>query len=264
LHFNLFPCIAFHFNLFPCIALHYIAFSLHCKLFFIALHYCGVGVSLEHFVGWVSLLNFLWVGCSAISWVGRLSVIWSVGCNLECWVLSLISSGGVVGGMSAMEGESVCPQAAVGSSSQRKKKASTDAAHSAKVERGRVKRHHRQNTLVYYASSRNRDNAQPLETACVPHSIAAVGSNGSNDLTRTMAVPPPAAPMGDSQAASPAESSDARNGGVAANFIVISTSEDGGAETPTDLQEVSVPDTSDEFDEDEESVNPKKKQKKKL
>jgi hypothetical protein len=122
------------------------------------------------------------------------------------------------------------------------------------VERGRVKRHHRQNTLVYYASSRNRDNAQPLETArIVPHSIS-----------ETSAVPPPAAPMGDSEGGSPGESSDARNGEVAANCIIISTSEDGGAETPTDLQEVSVPDTSDEFDEDEESVNPKKKQKKKL
>jgi hypothetical protein len=50
-----------------------------------------------------------WMFCNLVGWASL--------CNLECWVLSLISSGGVVGCMSAMEGDSVCPQAGVGSSS---------------------------------------------------------------------------------------------------------------------------------------------------
>ena len=128
-----------------------------------------------------------------------------------------------------------------------------------------MKRQHRQNTLVYYASSRNRDNVRPLETARnVPHPHPHSGSDASNDMMQASVVPPPAAPMcvSDAIAASPAESSDARHGGVATCIIISSTSEDGGAETPTDLQEVSVPDTDEDFDEDGESVNPKKKPRK--
>ena len=161
--------------------------------------------------------------------------------------------------MSVMEGDGVSPQAGASSSSQRKKKANTDAhhksAHSAKVERGRVKRQHRQNTLAYYASSRNRENAKPLEIARnVLHPISKPGSDGSNDLMRPSVVPPPASPMGDSDSGSPAESFDACHGGVVNCIIISNTSEDGGAETPTDLQEVSVPDTDEDFDEDGESL----------
>jgi len=86
------------------------------------------------------------------------------------------------------------------------------------------------------------------------------------DPLRASTPPPPAAAadMGDSDfiAASPAESSDARHGGLPNCIIISNTSEDGGVDTTCNLQEVSVPDTSDEFDEDEETVNPKKKQKK--
>ena len=172
--------------------------------------------------------------------------------------------------LSTMEGDGVSPHAGASSSSKRKKRAPDahrESAANAKVERGRVKRQHRQNTLVYYASSRNRENASPLETARnVPHPISAIGSDGSNDTVPASAAPPqPAvAPVGNSDAvaASPAESSDARHGGVPSCIIISSSSDDGGAETPTDLQEVSLPDTDEDFDEDGESLNPKKKPKK--
>jgi hypothetical protein len=158
----------------------------------------------------------------------------------------------------------------------RKKKASTDAhresAHSAKVERGRVKRQHRQNTLVYYASTRNRDNATPLEIVRnVPTPISAAGSGASNNQVlpsaestlRESPPPPTAAPMGsDAVASSPAESSDARHGGVLTCIVISSTSEDGGANATGDLQEVSNPDSYEDVDEDGESVNPKKKPRK--
>jgi hypothetical protein len=163
------------------------------------------------------------------------------------------------------DGDGVSPHpGAASASSQRKKRASTDAhcqsALSAKVERGRVKRVHRQNTLVYYTSSRNRENTMPLETARnAPHPISVY----SDDLMRASAASPPA-PMEhlDAVAASLGESSDARHGGPANCIIVSSTSEDGGAETPTDLQEVSVLGSDESFDEDGEGGNPKKKPKK--
>ncbi len=158
-----------------------------------------------------------------------------------------------------MDGDGVSPNPVAASSFlQRKKRASTDAqresALSAKAERGRVKCIHRQNTLVYYASSRNRENTMPLETARnAPHPI----SVDSDDLVGASAAPPPA-PMEhlDAVAASLGESSNARHGGPANCIIVSSTSEDGGAETPTDLQEVSILGSDESFDEDGEGGNP--------
>jgi hypothetical protein len=149
-------------------------------------------VSLCNLVGWVYLWYFLWVGCLfAISRVGCLSAFSRVGClsailRVGCLPASSIGWGGVRGSLFAMEGDGVSPHAEASSSSQRKKKANTDAhresAHNAKVERGRVKRQHRQNTLVYYASSRNRDNVRPLEIARnVPHPHPHSGSDASND-----------------------------------------------------------------------------------
>ena len=178
-----------------------------------------------------------------------------------------------------MDVDGVSPHAGANSGTQRKKKPSTDAhresALSAKAERGRVKRQHRQNTLVYYASTRNRDNAAPLEIVRnVGDASSATGSSASNDLLQPSAEPtlrasppPPdavAAPMGsDAVANTTAESSDARHGGLPNCIVISSTSEDGGADTTCDLQEVSNHD-SDDFDEDGDTVNPKKKQKKKL
>jgi hypothetical protein len=70
--------------------------------------------------------------------------------------------------------------------------------------------------------------------------------------------------MGDSDfvAASPVESSDARHGGLPNCIIISNTSEDGGADTTCNLQEVSVPNSDEDFDEDGESLNPKKKPRK--
>ena len=228
---------------------------------------------------YISLQVLVGVSLPAISWGGCLRAIsagWLFACKL-CWV-------GVKGNFSRGGGGVSLRWMAMGnllmrgatSSSQRKKRASTDArlesAQSAKVERGRVKRQHRHNTLVYNASSRNRDNVNPLETA--PPARSAAGSDASNDLMRASAVgdlrastpPPPAvAPAEDVVASNPARSSDARHGGLPSIIVISTTSEDGedgGAETPTDLQEVSLPDTDEDFDEDGESLNPKKNAKK--
>lgn len=62
----------------------------------------------------------------------------------------------------------------------------------------------------------------------------------------------------------PTLSSDARHEGPACFIVISSTSEDGGANTTNDLQEVSVPDSDEDYDEYVESLAPKKKQRKKL
>ena len=171
-----------------------------------------------------------------------------------------------------MDCDGVSPHAGASSSSQRKKRVSTEAhhssAHSAKVERGRVNCQHRQNTLVYYASYCNQLNAKPLELVPrnVSHPSSAPGSDASNDLLRASTPPPPAVVVlvGDSAvvAGSPAESSNARHGGQADYIIICSTLKDGGAETTNDLQEVSIPNSNENFDEDGESLAPKKIKKK--
>ena len=165
-----------------------------------------------------------------------------------------------------MDCDGVSPYAGASSSSKRKKRVSTEAhrssAHSAKVERGRVNRQLRQNTLVYYALSRNQSNVKRLELVPrnVPHPSSAPGSNASNDPLQASTPPPLAvvAHVGDSVvvAGSPAESSNTRHGGQADCIIISSTSEDGGAETTNNLQEVSVPDSNEDFDEDGESLAP--------
>jgi hypothetical protein len=100
----------------------------------------------------------------------------------------------------------------------------------------------------------------------VPHPSSAPGSDASNDPLRASAPPPPAvvAPVGDyaAVAGSPPESSDTRHGGQADCIIISSTSEDGGAKTTNDLQEVSVPVSGEDFDEDGETLAPKKNQEK--
>jgi hypothetical protein len=94
-----------------------------------------------------------------------------------------------------MDGNGVSPHAGASSSLQRKKRAITnvhrESAQFVKVERGRVKRQHRQNTLVYYASSRNRENVNPLESIRkVPHPCSAPGSDASNDLMQVSVLDP--------------------------------------------------------------------------
>ena len=139
-----------------------------------------------------------------------------------------------------------------------------------KVERGGVKRQLRQNTLVYYASTRNRDNATPLETVRnVPKPTSVAGSNASNDLVRASAVDPlRASPPHQLQLlrlwvqmllqAVLLSPLDARHGGLATCILISNTSEDGGAETTNDVQE-NVPDSVEDFDEDGESLPSKKK-----
>ena len=160
------------------------------------------------------------------------------------------------------------------SSHPRKKvctKAHRASALSAKVERGRVKHVHRQNTLMYYASSRNQTNAKPLEvgSTTMPLLSSALGSDGSNDSAppQTAPIVPKLvvkAPVGDfaAVARSPASESDARHEGYVECITLSSTSEDGGAETTNNLQEVSVPDSDEGYDEDIESLAPKKKPRK--
>jgi hypothetical protein len=72
------------------------------------------------------------------------------------------------------------------------------------------------------------------------------------------------APVGNSAAVagSPTLESDDRHNGNAYCIIISSTSEDGGAETTNNLQEVSVPDSDEDYDEDVESLAPKKKPRK--
>ena len=70
-----------------------------------------------------------------------------------------------------------------------------------------------------------------------------------------------AKPLGDSVAVAGtmASSSDACHGRHACLIVISSTSKDGGAETTNDLQGVSVPNSYDDYDEDVESLTPKKK-----
>ena len=181
-----------------------------------------------------------------------------------------------------MDSPSESPPARASASSHPRKKLCTEAkrasALSAKKERGRVKDLHRQNTLMYYASSRNQASAMPLEVAgsTMPIPSFPVGSHGSNGSAPAQTepgVPAPAldAAVGDSTAgaaASPTSEFDARHEGRhrhADCIIISSTSEDGGAETTNDLdelEEVSVSDSDGDFDEDIDSIAPKKKPKK--
>jgi hypothetical protein len=164
--------------------------------------------------------------------------------------------------------------AGTSASSHPRKKQCTEAkrasALSAKAERGRVKNLHRQNTMLYYASSRTR----PLEVGGVLFPSSTLGSAGSSSSapgqTAILAVEVPAAipavelPLGDSAAVagSPASESDARHEGCGwrADCIVISSTEDGGAETTNDLEEVSLSDDDDE--ENLDTQTPKKKPRK--
>ena len=156
-----------------------------------------------------------------------------------------------------------------------RKKVCTEAhrasALSAKAERGRVKHVHRQNTLMYYALSRNQTNAKPLEvggtTMLLPSS--ALGSDGSNNSAPGQTAPIVAKPMvevpvSDSAAVagSPTSESGTHHKGYADYIIISSTSEDGDAETTNDLQEVNVPDSDEDYDEDIETLVPKKKSRK--
>ena len=181
-----------------------------------------------------------------------------------------------------MDSPSETPPARASTSSHPRKKLCTEAkrasALSAKKERGRVKDLHRQNTLLYYASSRNQDSAMPLEVAGSTMPIPSFassshGSDGSASAHTEHGVPAPAvdAPVGDSAAgaaASPTSESDAHQEGRhrhADCIVISSTSEDGGAETTNDLdelEEVSVPDSDGDFDEDIDSIAPKKKPRK--
>ena len=73
--------------------------------------------------------------------------------------------------------------------------------------------------------------------------------------------------MGDSAdvAGSPASESDALHegyGGHADCIVISNTSEEGGAKTTNNLQEVSVPDSDNDYDEDLDSIAPKKKPRK--
>jgi hypothetical protein len=176
-----------------------------------------------------------------------------------------------------MDDPAETPLAGTSASSHPRKKLCTEAkranALSAKAERGRVKNLHRQNTMLYYASSRNQTFVRPLEVGGMPLPSSACGSGGSNGSapgqTAPAAIPGVETPVGDSAAVagSLASESDARHEGYRrhANCIIISsTSEDGGAETTNDLQEVSVPNSDDTYDEDFDSIAPKKKPKKKL
>jgi hypothetical protein len=92
------------------------------------------------------------------------------------------------------------------------------------------------------------------------------GSNASapNQTTPAAAFAGLEAPVVDSatDAVSPASESDARHGGRADCIVISSTLEDGGAETTNDLQEVSVPNSDDDYNENIESLPSKKKPKK--
>ena len=169
-----------------------------------------------------------------------------------------------------MDGTGVSPHVGTSSSSQRRKKVCTEAhrasALSAKVERGRVKLQHRQNTLLYYASSCNQSNAKPLELVSniMPLRSFAPGFDASNELASVFTPHVVAKAVGDFAVVggSPASSSDARHAQQTDYIIIGSTSEDGGAETTNDLQEVSVPNFDEDYDEDGESLAPKKKLRK--
>ena len=100
------------------------------------------------------------------------------------------------------------------------------------------------------------------------HPSSAPGSNASNDPLQASTPTPPAivAVVGDSAvvARSLGKFSDTRHGGQADCNIISTTSKDEGADTPNDLQEVSVPDSDEVFDKDGRSLAPKKKPRKKL
>jgi hypothetical protein len=140
-----------------------------------------------------------------------------------------------------MDSPPEAPLAGTSASSRPRKKVCTEAlrasALSAKAERGRVKQVHRQNTLMYYALSRNQSNAMPLDygATTIPLPSQPLASDGSNEQPApVIAVPVAEAPVGDNaDVVSPASDSDARHE-RAAEYIVISSS-DGGAETATDL-----------------------------
>ena len=118
-----------------------------------------------------------------------------------------------------MDGTGVSPHVGTSSSSQRRKKVCTEAhrasALSAKVERGRVKLQHRQNTLLYYASSCNQSNAKPLELVSniMPLRSFAPGFDASNELASVFTPHVVAKAVGDFAVVggSPASSSDARH-----------------------------------------------------
>ena len=167
-----------------------------------------------------------------------------------------------------MDSPTETPREETGGPSRPRKKLCTEAhrasALSAKANRGRVKNLHRQNTLTYYASSRNQANARPLEigSTTLPLSSSALGLDGSIGSASVGVIPAEEAPVGESAAGSAVSESDARHEGRVECIVISSTSEDGGEETTNDLQEVSVPDSDDEYDEDIESLATKKKPKK--
>ena len=174
-----------------------------------------------------------------------------------------------------MDGPAKTSLAGTRASSHPRKKVCTEAhrasALSAKAERGRVKHVHRPNTLMYYALSRNQTNAKPLEvggtTMLLPSSALEYdGSNNSapGQMAPIFAKPMVEAPVGDSAAVagSTTSESDTHHKGYADCIIISSTSEDGGAETTNNLQEVNVPDFDEDYDEDIETLVPKKKSRK--
>ena len=132
---------------------------------------------------------------------------------------------------------------------------------SAKVERGQVKLQHCYNTLLYYTVSCNPNSGRPLELVynmLLPN--FAMGFDASNETTSTFTPPLVAKPLGDS-ATVVGTSLDACHGGHAGFIVISSTSEDGGAQTTNDLEEVSVPDFDEESNEGVESLAPKKQKK---
>ena len=76
------------------------------------------------------------------------------------------------------------------------------SAASAKVEKGRMKLQHHLNTLLYYASSRNPNNARPLEfvynNMLLPSST--LGFDASNETTSVFMQHVVPKPLGDSAA----------------------------------------------------------------
>ena len=126
-----------------------------------------------------------------------------------------------------------------------------------------MKHVHRQNTLMYYALSCNHSNVKLLEVGgkTMPFPSSAIGSDGSKEpapgqTTPVVAKPVVEAHVGDSAvvAGSPTSESDARHEGYVDYIIISSTSEDGGAETTNDLQEASVPDSHEDYDEDVDNL----------
>ena len=157
-----------------------------------------------------------------------------------------------------MDGIGIPPHAGTSSSSQTRENVCIEtrraSALSAELERGRVKLQHRHNTMLYYASSRNQSNAKPLALVCntMPLPSSALGLDANNEPASAFTPPVVAKTVGDSAAVagSPTLSSNARHEGHADCIVMSSTSKDGGAKTANDLEEVSVPNSNEDYDVD--------------